>query len=684
LKIKLHAQPFAVLAMLLERPGETVSREEIQQKLWGSETFVDFDHGLNKAVNKLREALGDNADNPRYIETLPRRGYRFVGGVEQSPPSQTAIRGEENNETRSSKARIRTWWLVGAGILGLFGALGVGLHRNRSSVQVPKVLMYRQLTSGHGAKGENACALDGRLVTDGTRVFFAETDSPVSEVSVSGGEAIKFAASFTCFAVSDISPDKTELLGYSPSNNGPSEQQLWSLSVVNGQLRRIGNLNGNAATWSPDGLRIVYAHENNLSRATDIYVASRDGSDQRKLVGFEKTHVDSIRWSPDGKVLRIVTHRPSVLWELFPDGTNLHRVPMLEGDAYRIVEQSWTADGRYSILTVRRQGIGGGSDIWVARESPSHIPAKPVQLTTGPMRFWQPVASPDGKHIYVVAGQTRGELLRYDLRTRQLRPFLSGISAENLDFSRDGKSVTYVTFPEGVLWRSKVDGSDRLQLTMAPLHAAVPRWSPDGKRIAFATWTPGGYSKIYMVNAEGGNPEVVAEDQRDFLDPTWTPDGNALILGGWSGSKISGLDLRTRRVSDIPGSAGLYSPRVSPDGQYIVAMDTPHVTKMTLFDQHTQKWTDLLAAGTLNPGWPQWSSDGQFVYFRGTAPGKQGPSLYRVNITNHKLERLADIEIPEGVAGFFGPWLGVTPDGSPLVLRDRSIQEIYALDVDLP
>jgi Tol biopolymer transport system component len=197
---------------------------------------------------------------------------------------------------------------------------------------------------------------------------------------------------------------------------------------------------------------------------------------------------------------------------------------------------------------------------------------------------------------------------------------------------------------------------------------------------------PGQSWKIYVVSGEGGKPELVSEERRDELDPTWSPDGNSLIFGGigiGSAPKIYLVDLRTAHVSIIPGSEGMFSPRMSPDGRFIAAMDSPGSRKLLLFDQQTHKWTALLDGTVAGLGWPQWSADSRYIYFGGTS-GTQEFSFYRVGIANHKLERVATIEIPEGATGRWSPWMGVTPDGSPLVLRDLSIQEIYALDVDLP
>jgi Tol biopolymer transport system component len=162
-----------------------------------------------------------------------------------------------------------------------------------------------------------------------------------------------------------------------------------------------------------------------------------------------------------------------------------------------------------------------------------------------------------------------------------------------------------------------------------------------------------------------------------------------LMFGGFGSEadpKIFSVELKTGRVSVIAGSEGLYTPRVSPDGRFMVALDTPGNRKLMLFDRRTEKWADLLDGKIINPGWPQWSGDSRYVYVRGTTPGKDDThalSLYRVGIANHNLERVAAVEIPEGTTGVWG-WMGVSPDGAPLLLRDASIQEIYALDVELP
>lgn len=687
-RLRLPRQSFQLLQVLLERHGELVSREELHQALWPSDTFVDFEKGINAAISRLREMLGDDANNPHYIETLSRRGYRFVG-PQPAAGKVTAAVGDKKNEEPSHDARNRKLWPVGLAFAGACALIALGFYWLTSPLPPPRVLRYRQLTADRQIKHSTPCSRDSFLVTDGPRIFFSEPGSSVVQVSSGGGDVAKVSAPFACFSITDISPDKTELLGLSVTNGMAADQPLWVLSIASGLAHRLGNLTGHAGAWSPDGQKIVYATHDSPSNSCDLYIAAKDGSEARRLITIENGFVLPIRWSPDGKVLRmIVRHKASSsLLEMSADGSTLHPLLEFPGENRLVNWINWTPDGRYFLFTLGR-GNTYSWDIWVLRETRSLFHRKnatPIQLTSGAMSFWSPVPSPDSKQIFATGGQLRGELVRYNLKSRQFEPFLSGISAEQLDFSQDGNWVTYVSYPEGILWRCKVDGSERMQLTNSPLRVAVPRWSPDGKRIAFSGQLAGGVWKVYVVWAESGKPEVISDSQNDELDPTWSPDGNTLIFGGHmfsANTRISSVDLRTGRVLSIPGSEGLFSPRISPDGRFIVAIDAPANLKLLLFDQHTHKWSELVnkkEPGGL--GWPQWSSDSKFVYI---SDFRHGQAIDRVRISDHRIERVAAFEVRGGVTGSEGDWISMAADGSILMLLDLSIQEIYALDVDLP
>jgi Tol biopolymer transport system component len=444
----------------------------------------------------------------------------------------------------------------------------------------------------------------------------------------------------------------------------------------------LDNLLVTDAAWSPDGQAIVYG------KVQGLYVAKGDGSESRKIATIPRVAVRP-RWSPDGSVLRFTQvntdYRSGSLWEVSVDGSNLH--PVFPGnDSRDECCGVWTPDGKYFLYQSTRDGM---TNIWAIREGKGLFRTarpQPVQLTAGPMNFIRPILSPDGKRLFVVGVQNRGELMRYDSKARQFVSYLSGLSAEWLDFSRDGVWVTYVSFPQATLWRSRLDGSQRLQLTDSSIAVGLPRWSPDGKRIAFSAKNPSGDWKIYVVSADGGSPEQVTPDE-GLLDPTWSPDGNFLAYSSDDfmglNSAVHLVDLRTHHVSTVAGSEGLFSPRWSPDGRSLIAMShkLQNSQKLLMYDFATQKWKQLLLAKNID--YPTLSRSGEYIHFINF--GEEGTPFYRVRVSDHQLERIGVVNLPRGIVmGQFGPWMGLAPDDSPLLLHDTSIQEIYALDLQLP
>ena len=249
-------------------------------------------------------------------------------------------------------------------------------------------------------------------------------------------------------------------------------------------------------------------------------------------------------------------------------------------------------------------------------------------------------------------------------------------------YSRDGKRVTYVAYPEGTLWRSNVDGSERLQLTFPPLFVAQPRWSPDGTRIAYMGQQPGKPFSVYVVPAEGGSPEQPVPGEG--ADPNWSPDGNSLLFGREPHGESVGsgklvleiVDLRTHAISKVAGSEGLWSPRWSPDGRHILSVSASRPDRPMLFDVETQKWTELVVV----VGWPEWSHYGDHIYFAG---GGQPRGVSRVRISDGKLEQVVSLKDFRQAPGW-GEWAGLAPDDSPLLVRDAGTQDIYALDWEAP
>jgi Tol biopolymer transport system component len=356
---------------------------------------------------------------------------------------------------------------------------------------------------------------------------------------------------------------------------------------------------------------------------------------------------------------------------------------------------TWTPDGRFFVFQSRRDLR---LDLWALPEE-RRFPwrsrdDKAIQLTAGPLDFEFPLPSKDGKQVFAIGGSRRAEVIRYDSRSGQFVPYLSGISAEGLAFSRDGQWVTYTSYPDNTLWRSRVDGTERLQLTFPPSRAFLPRWSPDGKQIAFngkqigvnadlpeTTWN------IYLVSSEGGTPQRVFPSEQSQMDVNWSPNGNSLAFASVAvpNAPIFTIDLQSKRVSPLPGSIGLYSPHWSPDGKYIAAITTEHPHKLMLFDFATQRWTQAFGS---EMGYEGWSRDGKCIYFQAYHnPAQDGVQsrIVRFRLSDRKIENIVELRnVGRLTAGTITGWFGLAPDDSPLFARDISTSEIYALEMDWP
>ena len=511
--------------------------------------------------------------------------------------------------------------------------------------------------------------------TDGSRLYlgFARTitysaTTGIMEMSASGGDPVRIPAVSTAILPLNVSPDGAEILV--KDNQGTDYRgELWKLPVLGGAPRRLGGLVGQDAAWSPDGKTLVYAD------GSELFTARNDGTEPRKLVSLTGRGFYPA-WSPDGAKLRFTVidnkTRGNSLWEVSAQGTNLHPLFPAWHDPADECCGKWTTDGKYFVFESRGQ-------IWALSEEGTFLHRstnKPIQLTASPLSLFTPLPSKDGKKLFVVGRNYRGELQRGESKSGSFTSFLSGISAEDVVFSKDGQWLAYVSYPEGILWRSKPDGTRKIQLSSPPLFAALPRWSPDGKQIVFYNYSVGEPGRIYLVSALGGTPQqLLADDPEPKQDPDWSPDGDKIVFGSVPADKDSAirvLDLNTNRVSALPGSQGLFSPRWSPDGRYIVAMPADSLS-LVLFDFETQKWSQLARA---RAAFPNWSRDGQYVYF---LRWLDNPAVLRVRISDREVEQVSDLaDLP--ATGNIGPWLGLGPDDSPLLLKDIGTQDIYALD----
>lgn len=324
---------------------------------------------------------------------------------------------------------------------------------------------------------------------------------------------------------------------------------------------------------------------------------------------------------------------------------------------------NWTSDGKYYVFQSAKYGT---NNIWIVPDRSDwwrKTSREPVQLTTGPLQFSNPLPSKDGKKLFVAGVQQRAELVGYDTKSGEFVPYLGGISAGDVDFSRDGQWVTYVSYPENTLWRSKLDGSARQQLTYPPMQTALPHWSPDGRQIAFSGITPGKPWKVFMISKGGGSPQAVTSDEFQETDPAWSSDGSTLAFGHFDPRPeqtfIEMLNLETHQISQLPGSQGIFAPRWSPDGRYIVALSYDS-EKLMLYDVNNEKWRQLSTEVQGFVGYLAWSRDRAYVYFDCGPSGDRG--YYRLRISDSKLERVVDLKkIRVFPDQFNGSWSGLGP-----------------------
>jgi serine/threonine protein kinase/Tol biopolymer transport system component len=577
--------------------------------------------------------------------------------------------GTHATQPEKKKSSSRRTIIAGTAVAAILCAVLIAFFLTRPEPP-PKVSNYVQLT--HDGQPKQIIA------TDGSRLYLSlgtELSHSIGVISTAGGEPIRIAIPSANMVPAALSPNGSEFL-LIDANGDPLAGPLLTLPVLGGSPRRLGDTAGNSAAWSPDGKMLAY------SKWKDLFLAKADGSEPRKLITIKEAgQISSPVWSPDSSRLRFDLWEESLLRssisEVSAKGTELRSIlPDWSKRAFREGSGNWTADGKYFLFA-------SGGQIWALSERHSlfRSEVKPVQLTSSPMSLGFPLPAKDGKKLFVIGRTFRGEMVRYDPKSSQFSPFLGGISAEFADFSKDRQWVAYVTYPGGSLWRSKADGSERLQLTYPPAYAVNPRWSPDGQKIIFSQALPEKPARILEISPEGGNArELVPDDPRPQWDPNWSPDGNRIVFGSGPANTEPGmyiLDLTTHKVSTVPGSQGLYSPRWSPDGRYLVGLSSDE-TVLSLFNFQSQKWNEL-AKGFLT--WPNFSHDSQYLYVLG-AHGAN--SVLKIHLSDGKTERVADLKDFVYTGHFIDGWLSLAPDDSPLLFRDAGTSDVYALDWEEP
>jgi DNA-binding winged helix-turn-helix (wHTH) protein/Tol biopolymer transport system component len=676
--VPLTPKAFDILIVLVENAGRLVSKDEFLKRVW-PDAFVE-EAVLAQNISVLRKTLGGDA---RLVETVPKLGYRFIAKVqvladqhaESDQPTATGSPIQPAVRDRDSRSNVGFRKVAGALIgIAVLAIANISLQWISQPGEA-KVLRTTALTTSGRSEPW------GGITIDGSRIYFLERQGgrfQLMQTSIAGGEETQVASPYPNTRIFGLSPDNSQfLIGNFIDFGGHMPLSTWP--AQGGAPHRIGDVVVDDAVWFPDGKHILYSY------GKAVFSVDADGTNHRELFGVKGSALD-FSWRPDGALFRFTvldTNGGSSLWEAAFGENTPH--PLLPAVRETVGEccGSWTPDGRNYVFSAFQNG---SEDLWVLPESAGlfwNRKSAPLQLTNGPDGFSWPKPDKDGKRLYVFSLQYRRSAVRYDPVRKEFIPYRGSAPMFDFAFSRDGAWVAYVGAGES-LWRSKIDGTEALQLTSPPLRALRPRWSPDGYHILFMGSREGTQSSAYVISANGGGAvPVLKEGTGNFAQADWSADGNTVVVDALMGSGpaegVLMVDLQSHGQVQIPESKGKVYVRWSPDGRYLAARSEDE-KKLFLFDSHSRQWKQLATAQYIPRH--DWDANSRDLYFQDALTPAQ--TVFRVNVETGKVDTVFDFShlLVHGAAQC--TFEGRTPDGSFLASVRTSVSSIYSLDVQLP
>lgn len=587
--VPVQQQPFLVLAMLLERAGEVVSREELQKAVWPAETFVDFDFGLNTAIKKIRVALGDSADTPRFVETLPRKGYRFIAPVTWDVPPQTESASDSSINSHSLPAiptggeamrtparRLRVWSLAGAlVVLALAFAFWARRGGNPGVVHVPV-----PLTSHPGHEHQPSFSPDARniaFVWDGGK----GRDLDIYTQSLAGGNPVRITQDPAMdvgpvwspdggrIAFLRISGESSFSIFVVPSAGGP-EVQVAALRE-RGAPARSWVLLPSWLAWTPDGDGLVVADIDETGRGSSLFLAPLGGGPRRRLTTPDPGWSDTApSFSPDRRSLAFVRSLSILDADVFVLPLSARFAPAGEprrvSSLHRLTPGvTWTRDGREIIFA---SGQPGASRLWRVPVA-GGIDARPLPF--GPENALWPTISSRGHLAYEIS-RSDTNIWRMSLKGggEPQRWIASTRDEYDASYSPDGRRILFLSKRSGSneIWIANADGSSAWQLTnLQTSFIGWPHWSPDGSTIVFDSPRDGQFD-VFTIGSGGGSLRKLTEGKAPCGAASYSRDGRWIYYHCFE----AGIRQMWRRPPQggppkriVPGLAQLESP----DGRYL-------------------------------------------------------------------------------------------------------------------
>jgi len=656
-------QPLRILSILIAHRGRLVTRDELRRGVWADHTFVDFEHGLNAAVKRLREILGDTASAPRFIETIPRRGYRFIAEVRDEAAAAVVPTSSQQETaatvvTRPAAARshMRPLWTTAFMCVVIAGAVGVAWRSFRSSDPDP--------FSG------------ARLV----------------RVTTSSGLNIDPA----------LSPDGA-LVAYASDRAGANNFDIWVQPLAGGNATRITTDSGDEIepSFSPDGTSIVFAK----AETDGIYIVDTLGGEPRQLVSAKRAHMP--RFSPDAR--SVVYWTGQTVWTFGP-GTRVIKaavsvVPSSGGSPRSVTPgflsaryATWSPDGRRILFLGERDNGGSSTQDWYVIDADGGQPVQTGAIDAIKRAGVLGIPIPgewarDGDVVFTTAGDDHANVWRVFVSPATGRvggaparmtfgtavertPALSGSRlafasiAENVDIwrvsldpvsglaagalervtddtaadllrnvSADGRLVVFTssrTNPEQV-WVKDIPSGRERQLTRLDTSATGAQITPDGSRVA-VSMNVMGRSRVDVYPSSGGSPSTLCDD---CALGGWSPDGSQMLIARASERRV--IDAATHRERGLARHPNWYLnvPRFSPDRRWASfhTTNTPDLRQIFVVPTSLggsvppEQWIPVVTDFGIQPSW---APDGAGVYHFSIRDGYFCPWLQRVDPTTKR------------------------------------------------
>ena len=639
-KVKIQDQPFRILATLLERPGEIVTKEELRSKLWPADTFVDFDHGLNAAVRRLREALGDSAETPRFVETVARRGYRFIG-VPGTLPATATARPAAWQWLPTARNAVGVGLVVCALVLSLLGYL-------RS---IKPTVVKTTVTAAVTNIGEKHTP---SLSPDGQHLAFAWNGGAGPQFSlyvklIGTDESIRLTKQASIDFNPVWSPDGRYIAFCRIQQGGTG---IYIVPSLGGAERRVQETHWRESefyqvfwffgrlSWSPDGKLLAYSERTDPNEpATSIFLLSLDSQEVHRLTSPQGPVGDyNPVFSPDGRIL--VFNRSS------QGVTSIYTVRVLGGEERRLISGvqygwglAWTPDGR-DVVFGRASWLADAGWLW--KISPAG--GEPERL-----QFGQEGVEPSIRGNRLVYARQAANI---NIWRRKLTSLLSAgpsdrfISSTRMEsgpqFSPDGSRIAFESTRSGTyeIWMCRSDGSEAIQLTHLSSVTGTPRWSPDGQQIVFDS-TAHGNKDVFIVDIHGGVPHQLTNEPSSEGVPSWSRDGRWIYFASdhtgrnevWKKPSTGGPSVQITHQ-------GGFAAFESPDGKFLYyakGQTVPGLWRIPAKGGEEVEMISSLEAGH----WGYWAVVEDGIYYLDTTAR---PGIAFLDVNTRRTTRVFDLE----------------------------------------